>query len=229
MVLSRAFSTFGGLGLFLTYLFRTDQIRDQLDVLNYDFRFTGLNFALSTISRIQNATWFYNATAGTVEQTEMKQALRQGGVNALNLYTVDFKTSPGLLGYAAFPDSYESDPIQDGIVLLFESLPGGAATNHNLGRTLTHEVGHWVGLYHTFQGGCSGGDLVSDTAPEDIPAFGCPVIRITCADNGGDREFHPFRALGRRTNFLLPQPSLTSWTTPMTNVRKTLHRVRLYV
>jgi hypothetical protein len=52
MVLSRAFSTFGGLGLFLTHLFRTDQIRDQLDVLNYDFRFTGLK--LCAIHNLQD-------------------------------------------------------------------------------------------------------------------------------------------------------------------------------
>ncbi|KAG8715633.1 hypothetical protein FRC11_002185 [Ceratobasidium sp. 423] len=118
----------------------------------------------------------------------MKKLLRKGGAADLNIYTVGFKGGPGkgLLGYATLPFFYGSDPKDDGVVIQYSTVPGGSYADYNQGKTLTHELGHWLGLYHTFQGdSCSGpGDRVDDTPPEETPTAGCPKKKNTCP--GGD-------------------------------------------
>jgi len=164
------------------------QIANQIAVLDASFNgatggaTTLYTFTLVSTDRTANNAW-YTCTGGTCEQ-EMKAALHRGGAADLNFYTNGM--GGGLLGWATFPWNYASAPTMDGIVCLYSSLPGGSTTNYNGGDTATHEVGHWVGLYHTFQGGCNGqGDLVSDTPAERSSASGCPAGRDTCRNKAG--------------------------------------------
>ncbi|KAF9534958.1 metalloprotease [Crepidotus variabilis] len=165
------------------------QIAAQIDVMNKAYAPAKITWTLAGTDRTLNSDWFNNAGPDSTQQDAMKKALRKGGVNALNVYSVGFTSGSGqgLLGYATFPDEYQSAPSDDGVVMLYSSVPGGTTVPYDLGQTLTHEAGHWVGLYHTFQGGCTGaGDSVDDTPAEASPAFGCPAGRDTCTGGGVD-------------------------------------------
>ena len=166
-------------------------ISAQINVLNAAYSGTA-TFTLVSTDRTQNNSW-YTSTGGTSEK-QMKQALHQGDAGDLNLYTNNM--GDDLLGWATFPSDYRRSPTMDGVVVLFSSLPGGSAAPYNLGDTATHEVGHWMGLYHTFQGGCAKqankGDMVADTPAEASPAFGCPVGRNSCASIAGNDPIENF-------------------------------------
>ncbi|KAF8154527.1 metalloprotease [Crassisporium funariophilum] len=165
------------------------QIEAQIKVLNDDYNATGISWRLVNTTRIKSEDWFMRLGPETPQEVGMKKTFRQGDASALNVYTVGLMEGEGkgLLGYATFPMDFEAKPLDDGVVLLYSTLPGSASKSYNMGRTLTHEAGHWAGLYHTFQGGCTGaGDEVDDTTPEESAAYGCPLKRDTCSGGGAD-------------------------------------------
>ena len=180
------------------------QIRRQIDVLNAAYggrtgrksHGTAFRFELAGIDRTKNPDWF---TAGdrSQEQRDMKRTLRQGDASALNIYS----STPGgpestLLGYATFPNSYRDHPQLDGVVVLWQSLPGGPAKPYNRGDTATHEIGHWLGLLHTFSNGCTRrNDWVTDTPQEAHPAYWCGHSHDSCKATGKD-PIHNFMDYG---------------------------------
>ena len=154
------------------------EINLQIAELNAAYSDTVFSFNLVGTSDSRNDSW-YTSTGGSSESA-MKSSLRKGTAKDLNIYANNM--GGGLLGWATFPSSYASNPTSDGVVILNGSMPGGNASPYDEGDTLSHEVGHWLGLYHTFQGGCNGsGDMVSDTPAERSPAYGCPGGRDSCS------------------------------------------------
>jgi Pregnancy-associated plasma protein-A len=158
-------------------------IQRQLQVINANFTGTGFTYVLAGVTRTVNESWYLLNSTG--DEQEMKKALRRGGADTLNVYST---SGAGFLGWAYYPSTYESREYIDGIVIDYRSMPGGEyGREFSLGKTLTHEAGHWLGLYHTFQGGCNtNGDYVADTPPMRVPTSGCPEGKDTCPEPGLD-------------------------------------------
>lgn len=170
----------------------TTLVQSQMRVLNDSFSGATAADAAESPFRFElealdfvNAPQWYHVTPGKAER-DMKHELYEGDSTTLNVYAADI--GDGLLGFAYFPQGYNNgrDYI-DGVVMLDESMPGGTAGKYAEGDTLTHEVGHWLALHHTFQAGCSASnDFVVDTPKEASPAFDCPLERNTCTAPGLD-------------------------------------------
>jgi len=175
------------------------RVQSQIDVLNEDFlAIAGSNGAPGTDSQIE----FYlattdpngNPTTGITRSTNNTWFNDGGGYyntlawdtnRYLNIYT---NQASGALGYV--PDLPQGGIVgsnADRVVVLYSTFGRNAPFSpFNLGRTGTHEVGHYLGLYHTFNGGCAGGncytrgDRICDTNDESSPTFGCPGSRTSC-------------------------------------------------
>jgi hypothetical protein len=191
------------------------QIKSQIDVLNRDYRMTNsdigkvpavwqsvrgdarIEFFLATKDPNGNPT--NGITRTQTQATSFAQignaikSVATGGANPwpadkyLNIWVAPRITSPqgDLLGYAQFPGG---PAATDGVVILHSAFGtnGTAAAPYNKGRTATHEIGHWLNLFHIWGDdgtGCGGSDQVADTPNSAGPNYGCPTFpHVTCGN-----------------------------------------------
>lgn len=158
------------------------RVRNQVSVLNQDYGAiagsageqgynTKIQFKLAGITRTANDNWFNDQ-----DERGFKQALGWDQKHYLNIY---LNSAGGYLGYAYLPQEDAGD-VYDGVVVLYETVGGrnNGFDVYDQGRTVVHEVGHYLGLLHTFEGyGCfegyTSGDLIADTHSENAEHYDC--------------------------------------------------------
>lgn len=170
-------------------------LTNQLNVLNEAFAPHDIAFVLKGTDRTINRAW---ATDSSNSELAMKRQLRKGDYKTLNLYFMKSLVDDAF-GYCYFPDAAAADTsstefLYDGCSIMSSTLPGGSLTDYNMGHTATHEIGHWFGLYHTFEGNsCTGsGDLIADTPASASMTSGCPVGRDSCPNQAGVDPIHNY-------------------------------------
>ncbi len=159
------------------------QIQRQVQVLNDAYGAHGYRFNLQEIRRYKDK--FAKKCLQARQERKFKRRNAVDPIHTLNIYTC--KPAQGVLGFAYLPSDAPESSSLHGVVLMYSSLPGGGAVPYDEGDTGVHEVGHYLGLFHTFDGGCGGsGDLVADTPAERSPAYGCPIGRDSCPNSPGN-------------------------------------------
>ncbi len=177
------------------------QIESQITIMNEDFgKIAGTNgdgngvdtkvrFCLAKIDPDGNCTngivrVFSSLTNHqTYERALLKQLSFWDNTKYMNIYLVKSITG-GILGYSSFPGG---PPDEDGMVVRSNVFGNIGTASSSLGRTASHEIGHWFGLYHTFNNGCGtdvclDGDFVCDTPPQAAPSFNCSTLN-TCSND----------------------------------------------
>jgi len=163
-------------------------IYNQINVLNEAYEQYNIIFTLSSIDRTANDNWFSDMES---YEQQYKQQLNIDPAHHLNIYTGDM---PGLLGWAYMPYSWSESYYMHGVCLSYTCLPGGTYP-YNLGKTASHEVGHYLGLLHTFDNGCSApGDYVNDTPYQDDGnnIYTCNPNLDTCPNQLGTDPVHNY-------------------------------------
>ena len=163
-------------------------IYNQINVLNEAYEQYNIIFTLSSIDRTANDNWFSDMES---YEQQYKQQLNIDPAHHLNIYTGNM---PGLLGWSYMPYSWSESYYMHGVCLSYTCLPGGTYP-YNLGKTASHEVGHYLGLLHTFDNGCNApGDYVNDTPYQDDGnnIYTCNPNLDTCPNQLGTDPVHNY-------------------------------------
>lgn len=165
----------------------------QMEVLDDAYSGHGYRFRLASIRRYDNRRFARRCARPRVER-RFKRRNAVDPARTLNVYTC--RPARELLGWAYLPGDFPERHPMHGVVIHHGTLPGGGAAPFDEGDTLTHEVGHYLGLFHTFAGRCRDRDRVADTPAERRPGYGCPVGRDSCPNAPGLDPIHNYMDYG---------------------------------
>lgn len=211
-----------------------NQVQSQIEALNEHFNLLGIQFCLATkymgsipipeLPGTSQTPGIIHIEDATLSDHNMDTDMEALGELPFNMITPDkylriwvvnsissSENSGTIMGYATFPGT---SIVFDGIVMRYNVFGDGTnplcsgcnlETNHDKGKILAHEMGHYLGLYHTFHGGCSGmtaqtcgleGDRVCDTPPSKNPNQGCLSLDSCIEENNQPDDKHNFMDYG---------------------------------
>jgi Pregnancy-associated plasma protein-A len=228
------------------------QVKSEIAVLNKDFRATNgdkskvppvwkglvadanIQFALATKDpqgKPTNGITRRQTTKDSFGTGDAVKKRAQGGANAwpsdryLNLWVCNL--GEGLLGYAQFPGG---PAATDGVVILYSAFGTGgvAAPPFHLGRTATHEIGHWLNLRHVWgdRNDCGGTDFVADTPNQQLPNAGKPTFPHVTCNNGpsGDMFMNYMDYVDDDSMFMFTPAQVVRMNATLVGPRKTIGR-----
>eukprot|EP01119_Soliformovum_irregulare_P001442 TRINITY_DN11140_c0_g1_i1.p1 TRINITY_DN11140_c0_g1~~TRINITY_DN11140_c0_g1_i1.p1 ORF type:complete len:469 (+),score=70.01 TRINITY_DN11140_c0_g1_i1:61-1467(+) len=169
----------------------TEQIDAQMQAINQAFLPAGFQFDVAGIDRSQNESWL-NVEWGSQIENDMRRRFHQGTPADLNLYATTVWDHTQTTGWCYYPWGYGELAI-DGCLFDYRTRPGSDDPSFyllNQGHIAVHEVGHYMGLLHTFEGGCDGSDLVDDTPAESGATRFCDTPVDSCPDKPGLDSIH---------------------------------------
>jgi hypothetical protein len=193
----------------------------KFQMLNWNFEPWGYHFNLKGVTIVISPEW---ASGINVEKYEKQKALRRGNYQALNVYMVETANS----AECSYPRP-ASEKLTDASVVYDGCFVPLALSVTSA--TITHEVGHWMGLAHVFEGGCDSNDGCDDTFPQADPSYGklqngedkksCPV-QSQCSGNGKQNVLN---YVSERCKTDALRLTTCRWTTAI--VRRSLQSVRV--
>ncbi len=195
-----------------------EQVKSQIEVLNEDYRRQNVDtvetpaiykplgadcnieFCLaaydpngdstSGITRTYTDTTIFS-TSDNIKSAQMGGADGWPAKHYLNIWVCNLDND--VLGYATLPQTNSGNSTTDGVVILYKAFgrEGVLSSTYNLGRTCTHEVGHWLGLVHIWaEDGCGNDDGIADTPLQDSAHFQCPTFPNVSCGNSGDMSMN---------------------------------------